>query len=465
MLPGQPDLHLALAAGLVLLTGLALVLAAAARLGAVSGLVAKPVLRGFAFGLALTIVVQQLPHMLALHVRAQHVLPLAAELLQRWSEWDLASLTLGGVALLGLLALRRWPRLPSSLLVLVAGVLAAHLEHFSAVARVGEIQLSFSRPSVPALPEAEWLRLGEMAFAMVLMLFAESYASIRNAALRHGDPFQPNRDLLALGVANLVSGLLQGMPVAAGFSATSANEASNPKSRMAGAWAALLVLAAVLLLLPQVAWIPQPVLAAVVVNAVSHSLNPAVFQPYLVWQRDRVVLFLSVLAVLLLGVLDGLLLATGASLLLALRDLSQPRVTELARLNGGHAFVDRQLHPGLKPEEGLLILRPEAPLFFASADGLMAAVNDRLGLRPEARTLILSLEETPDLDSAGIEALRDLAAQLVAQRRRLRLTRLREPVIALLQRADLPGLTGEAIDAPSVDDAVQASLAGPAPGA
>jgi MFS superfamily sulfate permease-like transporter len=327
------------------------------------------------------------------------------------------------------------------------------------VARVGEIRLQFGAPAVPDLPQGDWLRLGELAFAMVLMLYAESYASIRNAALRHGDPFSPNRDLLALGAANLVSGLFQGMPVAAGFSATSANEASGPKTRLAGALAAAVVLLAVLQLMPLVAWIPQPVLAAVVVHAVSHSLSPAVFQPYLVWRRDRLVAFAAVLAVLLLGVLDGLLVAVGASLMLALRDLSQAKVTELVRLDGGHAFVDRAAHPGATGEPGLLILRPEAPLFFASADGLMQAIAEYLAAQPQTGTLILSLEESPDLDSSGVEALRDLAARLAAEGRRLQLTRVHGPVIALLLRAQLPGLDAGAIATPSVDDAVRAARA------
>lgn len=451
--------RMGLSAALVLLTGLALMLAAAARLGAVSGLVARPVLRGFAFGLALTIVIHQWPVIVALKPQSAQVLGTAIELASRVREWHGPSVVLGLGALACLWALQRWRRLPAALLVLGGGVALAHAPWFSGVARVGEIRLLFGAPSVPELSEIAWLRLGELAFAMVLMLFAESYASIRNAALRHGDPFMPDRDLLALGAANLVSGLFQGMPVAAGFSATAANEASDPKTRLAGALAAAVVLLAVLQLMPLVAWIPEPVLAAVVVHAVSHSLNPAVFKPYLAWRRDRLVAMAAVLAVLLLGVLDGLLVAVGASLMLALRDLSRAKVTELVRLHGGHAFVDRAAHPAEAPEADLLILRPEAPLFFASADGLMQAIAERLAAQPGAGTLILSLEESPDLDSSGVEALRDLSSRLATEGRRLRLTRVREPVIALLLRAGLPGLDAEAIGAPSVDDAVRAARA------
>lgn len=455
LLPEQPGLRAALAAGLVIMAGLALMGAAAARLGAVSSFVSKPVLRGFAFGLALTIAIHQLPYWFGVQPHAPSIAAYLWELLRRWREWHWPDLTMGAGALALLFLMDRWPRWPAALGVLALGTAVAQGDLFSHVARVGVIELGLARPSVPHLPEADWARLGEMSFAMVLVLFAESYASIRNAALRHGDATSPNRDLLALGVANLFSGLFQGMPVAAGFSATAANEASGPQSRWAGAMAAALVLGAAVLLLPVIAWIPECVLAAVVIHAVSHSLNPAVFRPYIAWQRDRLVLVASVLAVLLLGVLDGLLVAMGASLMLALRDLTQSRVSELVRFQGGHAFVDRATHPDGAPEPGMLILRPEAPLFFASADGLMARIMSMAAARPDARIVILSLEETPDLDGTGLEALRDLAAQLARQQVQLRLTRLREPVIALLQRARLPGLSADVVVAPSVDDAVR----------
>jgi sulfate permease, SulP family len=468
LISGAPGGRGALAAALVLLTGAALLAAAAARLGAVAGFIARPVLRGFAFGLALTIALRQFARAAGVETHSPFVFGSVVELLQHWTDWRAPSLLVGALSLLALTLLGRWPRWPGALLVLVTATAAvAGLQQVgwagaAGIARVGAVAMDWSAPTWPDLPLSTWQRLGETAFAVTLVLFAESNAAIRGAAIRHGEPTEPNRDLAALGVANALSGLFQGLPVGAGFSATSANEAADPGSRLAGAWAAVTVLLAIWLALPLVAWIPEATLAAVVIHAVgAHLVSPALRDCFR-WRRDRLVLAASALAVLLLGVLDGLLVGVGASLLLALRDLSRSAVTELVRLDGGHAFVDRAVHPQEPPEPGLLLLRPEAPLFFASTDGLCAEVLRRVRLHPEAHTVVLSLEETPDLDSSAIEALRELLAQLTALQRRLVLARVHQPVAELLQRAGLPDLDAAAITPPSVDDAVRLALA-PAP--
>ncbi|MDE2048785.1 MAG: SulP family inorganic anion transporter, partial [Betaproteobacteria bacterium] len=309
----------------------------------------------------------------------------------------------------------------------------------------------------PSLTHAQWLRLGELAFAVVLVLYAESYGSIRSFALKHGDTVQANRDLFALGLANLLSGLGHGSPVGAGYSGTAANEAAGAQTRWAGVVAALVILAAVLTLLPMIAWTPEPVLAAVVVHAVSHSLRPAQLRPYFAWQRDRTVLLAAIAAVLVLGVLDGLLVAIAASLLFALRELAQARVSELGRADDGHTFLALAAHPDAVREPQLLILRPEAPLFFGNVERLLAEVRRLVNAHPDARGVILSLEESPDLDSSSIEALGDLALALQRHGRMLHLTRLKDPVYTVLCRADLPALGKDCLSVLSVDDAVRAA--------
>ena len=157
--------------------------------------------------------------------------------------------------------------------------------------------MQLATPTLPILSPADLLRLGELSFAIAMILYAESYGSIRSFAIKHNDEVAPNRDLLALGASNLLSALFQGMPVGAGYSATSANEVAGATSRLSGWIAALVMLAIVLTLLPSIALTPEPVLAAIVIHAVHHTLNPMIFRPYFQWRRDRLV----VIAVLLLG--------------------------------------------------------------------------------------------------------------------------------------------------------------------
>jgi MFS superfamily sulfate permease-like transporter len=472
--PGDAAQRLALAAGLILLTGVFFLLAGAARLGAMSDFVAKPVLRGFAFGLALVIVVRQLPAMLGVPSSGGSIVYELVSLGGQFARWNGVDLALGLGALALLWALRRFQRVPGGLLVIALGIALQALLQLDrhGVALVGTIHLTLKPPTVPDLTRLEWLRLGELAFAMVFVLFAESYGSVRSLALRHGDALSADRELLALGVANLASGLLGGMPVGAGYSATSANEAAGAESRRAAWLAALCVLAVVLTLLPWVALTPLPVLAAVVVNAMSHALRPGALGGYFTWQRDRVVLVIAVAAVLTLGVLDGLLAAVGASLLMTLRDLSQPNVSVLGRLGTGHDFVNLAAHPEARPVAGLLIMRPEAPLFFGNVDRMLAQVRQQLercaaagaaGGAPlsdavPCHTLVLSLEESPDLDGSSVEALLELVQLARSRGIRLLLARLHGPVRDVLARAAPLGATELELTHWSVDDAVSRAL-------
>lgn len=459
---GNAGLRLALAAGLVLLTGLLFVIAAAARLGNITQFIAKPVLRGVTFGLAIVIILKQLPKMV--DVQPQHqLIPLYAfELVQRLPQWNWTALLTGVAALLLLSVFGRVRRLPAALLVIALGIAAEQLLPLQryGIPLVGAIHLQLSAPGIPELSQVHWMRLGELAVAVLLILYAESYSSIRYFAIKHGDTAAPNRDMLALGLANLLSGVLHGAPVGAGYSATSANEAAGAQSRLAGWVAALAVLLVVLTLMPAIALTPEPVLAAVVIHAVSHTLRLEAFRPYFKWQRDQAIVVGAVLGVLLLGVLDGLLLAMAASLALTLRRFSEPNTSVLGRLGHGHDFVDLAAHPDARPLPGMLIIRPEAPLFFANAEQMLGAARRHVAdAGSEVHTVILSLEESPDLDSTSIEALGDFAAHIGKMGKRLLLARVKEPVLAVLGSAGLPSLPASAMTYLSVDDAVAASTA------
>ena len=448
--------RLALGAGIVLLAGLFFVVAGLARFGAVSSLIAKPVLRGFALGLALTIVVKQLPTVLGVHPAHSDFFRLAAGLAASWPQWNLAGAAMAAVALVVMRVFARWRAVPAALLVIVAGIAvdASGLGRAWGVAAVGPIALDFSHPGVPSLDRAQWLRLGELAFAMALILYAESYGSIRTFALRHGDRVSANRDLMALGAANLLSAAFQGMPVGAGYSATSANEAAGAQSRAAGIVAGLVVLVAVLTLLPWIAHTPEPLLAAIVIHAVSHTLDPTALRPYFRWRRDRLVALVAVAAVLLLGVLDGLLASIGVSVLLLLHRASRSRVSWLGRLGQSHDYVDTARHPEATVPPGLLIARPEVPLFFGNAEAVFAVLRARIDAAPQLQRLVLSLEESPDLDATSIEALCEFAAYARLRGLSLVLARVKDSVRDVLARVGSPDLPAEAYAPWSVADAV-----------
>src|SRR2546429_7878621 len=192
-----------------------------------------------------------------------------------------------------------------------------------------------------ALPGGvDWLALAEFSLALLLILYAEYSGSIRSFALKRDEEVQPTRDLLALGVANVLCGLPQGPPVGPGYSATRAHAAAGARSALAGLYAGAVVLTLVLLFLRWVERIPEPALAAIVIHAVSKALRPGVFADYFRWQRDRMLVVAAVLTVMIFGVLNRLLAGNSLKLVPLLKSRASP-----PRSGRGSA----RPHPSIKP--------------------------------------------------------------------------------------------------------------------
>ncbi len=444
--------HLQALLALVLLAGGLLTLLAWARQGQLSAFVSRPVLRAFAFALAITIVIKQLPDALGLALPAGmsrdpfHVLAYA---LGQVRNWHLPSVLVASSAGALVLVFRRFPKWPASMLVMLLSIAAAQILGLKAmgIEEVGNIAAPHFAFAVPDLPWADWLRLGELAFGLGVLLFAESWGSMRAMALAHPEPrpvpLDANRELLVLGICNAASALLQGMAVGAGFSASSANAAAGATSKWAGAVALLVIGAALLLALPALHLLPRPVLAVAVISALWHALSPG---PLLaVWRmnRDRLLIVGSVAAVLLLGVLHGMLAAIALSLIAALRRFSQPVVHALGQLGTSRNYVAIEDHDSALAIPGMLILRPEEPLFFASSERVVRQVMRMAAPTSEQahiHTVVLSLEESSDLDSTAVECLLELSGSLDARGQQLVLARVKDKVRQLLMQLDPQGL-------------------------
>lgn len=450
----------ALAFGAVCLAGLFFLVAGALRLGRLSNFISRPVLRGFAFGLAVSIVARQMPGVLALDGVNGNVFHVVGALVARWREWNMASLSIGAAALAMLVALRRFPALPGAFIVLVAGVVLSVAVDLPAhgVRLVGAIDLAPFLPGLPDLAWREWTRLAEVAAPLFLIIYAESWGSMRSLGLRHGDSLDANREMLALGFANLASGLVRGLPVGAGFSASSACEAAGARTRLAGFVAGLAMILLVAVAGPAMARLPQPVLAAVVVAALLHALDPA---PLLrLWRidRDQYIALAAALGVMIFGVVDGMLLAVALSIVAILQRMATPKLVVLGRLKGSHDFVEVS-QAGVEVDPRIEILRPTQPLFFANADDVLADVVARMQANAAAEAAILSLEETSSLDSTTLDALIECDAELKALGRRLFLARVKRSVADTLAAAGAEDLARRAAQNFSVSDAWKAATA------
>lgn len=432
--PENKHVAASLGVSLVILTGAGLLVFAKLGLGKLSAFVSRPVLHGFSFALALTIIIKQLPLLLGVTVHANAPFPMLIELIEHRHDGSAWTTLIGLAALILLVLLKRWPTLPSAFLVLIAGIFLSENINLSElhVAIVGHLSIKSPMLNLPDVSLEQWLQLAEMAFGLLIIIVAESWGSIRSLALSHGKSVEPNQELSALGIANLFSGLLQGMPVGAGFSASSANEAAGAKTKLSGICAAVVLLFMAVFGQQWIGAIPETLVAAAVINALSHALNPKALIALWRLNRDQYLALAAVIAVLAFGVLHGMLIAIGLSLASAIRTFSQPVVRELAELNDTRDYVDLKNHPTAKTHDRILILRPEEPLFFASVEGILTEASRRLSARNDIDVLIISLEESGNLDSTAAECLAEFVELLHQQQKSLLLARVKDPINQLL---------------------------------
>ena len=456
LVPGaDPTMKDALATALVAMVGVFFLGLSLFRLGSLSGFISRPVLRGFAFGLALTIIIRQLPKLLGVGAAPGPLWRALPHMASQAGAINLPSAMLGLGAVSALLALRRVPQWPGALLVILAGIGVGQAFDLSrwGVSLAGPVALSM--PSLALPPLALVPALAQLAAPIALILFAESWGTMSSLALRHGDALSANRELGALGLANLAAALAQGMPVGAGFSAGSANEAAGASSRLAGISAAVALLALALCAGPLIARIPEPVLAGVVIAALTHALSPAPIIRLFRLRRDHWIALAAALGVLTLGVLNGMLVAIALSIAHLLYDLAHPSVSQLGQVGDSHDFVDLARHDEAHPMAGVTIWRPNAPLIFANAETVLGTIATQ-ARAAGAPLLVLSLEESHDLDSTAIDALEEFASTLGAAGIHVILARAHDHVREVLTAAGLHDLAQSATF--SVADA--ATLAG-----
>jgi MFS superfamily sulfate permease-like transporter len=441
------------AIALTLLVGLFFLLAALLRLSALTSFVSRAVLQGFGLGLAITITIRQLPILLGIAVNRSAPLEILGSLIAMIGKINLPSALLGCGALVFLGISRRIHFVAAGLVLTVGSILAMHFGpagHFG-IAVAGPLGLELSAPRLPSIAIRDWGRLAQLAFPIALVLLAESWATVRSLAAARGDPVSPEREITALGLANLASALCRGLPVGAGFSISNANSQAGTASRMGAVLAAAVVAIAAICAAGWIALIPEPVLAAIVIAALAHALSPKPIYSLFRLGRDQWIALTAVVGVLVLGIVNGLLVAVALSVFGLLRRLAHPEFSVLGR-TGDHDFVDCAVHRDARQIPGVLVIRPNAPLFFGNAEAVLVEVGQR-ARAGGVSTIVLSLEETDDLDSSALEAISDFRQAMTAQKRMLILARVHDRVRTILERGGLADLA--ATSTFSVDDAVR----------
>jgi high affinity sulfate transporter 1 len=410
---GDPSRHAALAASAALMVAAIAFAAWLVRAGNAVGFFSETVLVGFKAGLALYLASTQLPKLVGIKGTHGDFWERSAHLIRHLGDTHDMSLLIGAGALAGLIAGKLWLKnRPVAFLVVVAGILAARFLSLEAqgVALLGEVPQGLPSPGLPIVSRRDLNALLAPALACFVLAAVESSAIGRMFGQKHGNRFDANQELLALGAANLMAGLGRGFPVSGGMSQSLVNESAGARTPLSGLVAAIFTLIVVLFASGLLRNLPQPVLAAVVLAAVMGLVDVAALSH--IWRFSRAEFFVAVAAlvgVLGSGPVNGVLLGAAISIVLLLRQASRPRVTELARVPGTTYFADRSRHPENASAPGVLVIRCESALLYFNVEHVRDRVFELLRARPETvRIVVFFLGTVPKIDLAGAELLADL---------------------------------------------------------
>jgi sulfate permease, SulP family len=448
-----------LAAELIVLTGLLFVCSGLLRLGFITQFLSRPVMEGFVFGIAVFITVSQLPKLFGLGKGSGDSIEQFVHLVAHLGSASWATFAVGAVALGLLFGLDRVRRVPGGLVVLVAAIVvstAAHLDRHG-VDTVGKVPAGL--PSVQALHMSVsdlWVLLPSAA-GMMLVIFSEAIGAAETFADKHGYRLDPSQDMIALGLANIGSGLLGGLAAGGSVSQSAVNDGAGARSELSPVIAGALTLVTVVALMPLFTNLPEAVLAAMIIHAVSHLMKVAEMRRfYRLVPREFWLAMITLLAVITLDVLPALVIGVVLCILVLAYRASRPAFSVLgADRDVPGAYEDVRRHPRAQPVPGVLIVRPDAPLFYANAQPLRDSVRHLISSSPDpVHTLILDLDGTDELDLTSVEALGAVIAELSGARVRLGLAHLHADAADLLRRSGTFGQAGACQVFPNVDSAV-----------
>lgn len=455
--------YAALAAAMAVLTAVILLLARVLRLGFLADYLSQPVLVGYLTGVALIIAVNQVAKLIGSSTSGSTLLDQVVGLWANRADADAASVAVGSVSLLLILALRTWaPRVPAALVAVVLATAASTVLGLASrgVSVVGEVPRGLP---LPQWPSVGWDALGALlgpAAGVALIVFANAVLTGRAYAERAKatDPVDPNAELLALSGANAAAGVFGGFAVGTSDSRTAVNATSGGRTQAAGLFSAAFTAVFLLALAPLVTELPAPTLAAVVIVAATAIVRPKDWVALYRFRRFEVTLGLvTLLGVAVLGILPGIILAVIVNLLELVATLSRPRVVALGPMDESTRW--RAVSPARAAElvPDVLAVRYDGPLFFAGADYLvqkvLALVDQR---RQPLRAVVLNLEAVNHVDLNGAKALARLAERVRQRGAIVAFARVRRDVERALYRGGVMDLVGDDRIYDRVEDAVVA---------
>jgi SulP family sulfate permease len=456
---GSREELLTAASTLAVLVGGLLVLAFVLRLGVIANFISAPVLTGFKAGIGVVVFVGQLGKVLGVSVEKGPFLQTILSLVEGLGDFHGPTLALGLVTLAILIFLPRLvPRLSAPLVAVVVGIAASALFSLEAqgVKLVGEVPPGLPSLSLPDLSLVRALLPGALGIA--LMSFTQTIASAR-AFQRHGEP-EPdaNQELLALGLANIGGGLLQAMPSGGGTSQTAVNDQAGAKTQVAELVTAGVVVVTLLFLAPLISLMPQATLGALVLMAAAGLIKVSEFQKIAqITKRELIWALVAFAGVVLLGTLEGILVAIGISLLVLIYQANHPPVYQVGRKPGTDIYRPMVDHPEYETEPGLLIVRAEGRLNFASSPRALEKMR-ALILEQQPRVVAMECSAIPDFEYTALQKLAAGEEKLCDAGIELWLVGLNPVPLHTIQRSPLGATLGDERMFLNIGQAVDAYL-------
>ena len=427
-------------AGLTLISGLLFLLLAVLRMGWIAQFLSRAVVTGFLFGAAIDVVIGELPKITGTDTSGSN----SFQELRSWfgtlGDIHPTTLVVGVVSLVVVFGIKTVaPRIPGALVLVVGGLLASYLFDFGArgVSLVGDVPSGLPTFGIPSpslmLEHADTAAVA--AVALMLIGFSQTAGDARAFAAKHRYQIDVNQESVAQSAANIGSGVLHGMPVSTSLSASSLNDHSGAKTGLASITSGVTVLLTLLFLAPLFSQLPKPVLGALIIEAVVMGMMnfPEMRRIYRVQKFDFWVAIAAIIGTLAFGVLAGVIIGIGLSLLWLVAVATHPRMAVLGREPGTQVFRDVFENPDDEQIPGVVILRLDGGLFFATADALGDKVRAVIQA-PDVRCVVLDCEGINFLDSQGSASIDDLLVLCRQADVTLRLARVKPAVRATLER-------------------------------
>jgi high affinity sulfate transporter 1 len=462
---GDPQKVVVLASMLALMVGVIMVLASVAKLGFIADLISKPTMIGYMNGLAVTILVGQLPKLFGFKVDSETFLGDVVGFVEGVANGQtvVAAAAVGISGIVLILALQRWlPKVPSVLVMVVLAIVAASLFGLAdrGVSLVGELPQGFPPFTIPYLEFSDFALMFAGALGIALVSLTDTISTASAFAARSGEEIRGNQEMIGIGAANLAAGLFQGFPVSTSGSRTAVAERSGSKTQLTGVTGAVLIILMLVLLPGLFRNLPQPALAAIVITAsISLADIPGTVR---LWHQRKTEFNLSIaafLGVTLLGVLPGIGIAVGLSILNIFRRAWWPYETVIGRVPGVEGFHDVHFHPDAKHLPGLVIYRFDAPLFFANVRPFRENIRRLARTEPKPRWIVIAAEPITDVDTTASDVLLELDAELNAQGTSLVFAELKHGVRVKIERYELTRQINPRHFYRTVDAAVAAYMA------